>query len=269
MSAQHIRFGAFTFDPVTLELFKDGDRLRVPTKPMKLLFALLERPGEMLTRDQLRQSLWPADTFVDFDNNLNAAIRKLREVLEDSATEPVFIETLPRRGYRFVGIVKPVAERPSTGSGQQRPRARLAWALPAAMVIVSCSLAISRFVVDDDMPIRVAVLPFQNLSGDSEQDYVAEGLYAELAAQLRAVAGERVELVAGLEGERSPDFVVAGSSRRDATGLYVTASLVRDGGAQIWADSFACPRQDLFAIQRQLATKIGHRVSAALTDGSE
>jgi DNA-binding winged helix-turn-helix (wHTH) protein/TolB-like protein len=264
MNPQRFRFGAFTFDPATLELFNDGEPLKVPTKPLSLLSALLERPGEMLTRDQLRQRLWPADTFVDFDSNLNAAMRKLREVLGDSATAPIFIETLPRRGYRFVGRLEPVVEGPTMRSHALLPR--LVRAVPAAIGIIGCVVAVLHFAGQGRASITVAVRPFQNLSGNSDQDFVAQGLYAELGAQLRAVAGDRVELVAGLD--RPADFVVAGSSRRDETGLYVTATLVRDS-TQIWAESFVCPRRDLFAIQRQLATKIGKRISAALTHASK
>jgi cholera toxin transcriptional activator len=96
------RFGSFELDLRTGELRKNGVRLRLQEQPFQILAMLLQRPGELITREELRQKLWPADTFVDFDHSLNTAVNKLREVLADSATSPRYIETLPRRGYRFV-----------------------------------------------------------------------------------------------------------------------------------------------------------------------
>jgi len=101
-----VRFGDFEADLKTGELWRGGDRVRVQEQPFQVLAMLLARPGELVTRDELRQRLWPADTFVDFDHSLNTAINKLREALGDSASEPKYIETLARRGYRFVGAVR-------------------------------------------------------------------------------------------------------------------------------------------------------------------
>ncbi len=104
-TAQRVRFGPYEADVRTAELRKDGARVRLQEQPFQVLAMLLERPGELVTRDALRQRLWPADTFVDFDHSLNTAINKLRDVLGDSAAEPRYIETLARRGYRFVAVV--------------------------------------------------------------------------------------------------------------------------------------------------------------------
>ena len=101
-----VRFGVFEADFTTGELRKSGVRVKLEAQPFQVLRVLLERPGELVTRDELREKLWSDDTFVDFDQSLNTAIRKLRETLGDSATHPRFVETLPRRGYRFVGSVK-------------------------------------------------------------------------------------------------------------------------------------------------------------------
>jgi DNA-binding winged helix-turn-helix (wHTH) protein len=103
---RRVRFGDFEVDPRSAELLKNGRSVRIQEKPFQVLALLLERPGELVTREELRQALWPADTFVDFDVGLNTAIRKLREALGDSADDPRFIETLPRRGYRFIGAVE-------------------------------------------------------------------------------------------------------------------------------------------------------------------
>jgi DNA-binding winged helix-turn-helix (wHTH) protein len=117
MSANHangiFRFGVYEADPESGELRKAGIRLRVQEQPFQVLLVLLERPSEVVTREELRQKLWPADTFVDFDHSLNTVINKLREALSDSATNPRFIETLARRGYRFLAPVEFVAKHPA------------------------------------------------------------------------------------------------------------------------------------------------------------
>lgn len=105
-SSRVFRFGAFEADPATGELRKSGIRIRLQEQPFQVLVMLLERPGELVTREELRQRLWPADTFVDFDHSLNTVMNKLREALGDSAAHPRFIETLARRGYRFLAPVQ-------------------------------------------------------------------------------------------------------------------------------------------------------------------
>lgn len=106
---RHARFGSFTVDLVSRELHNNGDRIHLQEKPFQILVILLDHPGELVTREEFRQKLWPSDTFVDFEHSINTAVKKLREALDDDADEPRFIETLPRRGYRFIA---PVAETP-------------------------------------------------------------------------------------------------------------------------------------------------------------
>jgi len=125
-----VRFGVFELDLRTGELRKAGARLRLSNQAFIVLAELLERPNELVTRDEFRIRLWPTDTFVDFEHGLNAAVRRVREVLGDSAVTPRFIETLPRRGYRFVAPVQHVPARcdePATEAS--RPRFRFAGAL--------------------------------------------------------------------------------------------------------------------------------------------
>ena len=100
--SHRIRFGKFEVDPESGELFKDGRRVRLQGQPIQILLMLLEKPGRLVTREELQHRVWPIDTFVDFDYGLNAAIKRLRESMGDSADEPRYIETLPRRGYRFI-----------------------------------------------------------------------------------------------------------------------------------------------------------------------
>jgi DNA-binding winged helix-turn-helix (wHTH) protein len=130
-----VRFGAFEVDGRTRELRKDSVRIRLQEQPFQVLEALLERPGQLVTRDDLRQRIWPADTFVDFDHGLYSAMARLREALGDSAESPRFIETLARRGYRFVApVVRDQADvQPATTTGDANDRlaARPAVSSPA------------------------------------------------------------------------------------------------------------------------------------------
>src|SRR5713226_7093197 len=136
-SQQILRFGTFEVNPRSGELRKGGVRIKLHGQPFEVLTMLLERPGEVVTREELQQRLWPTDTFVDFDHGVNTAINRLREALGDSADNPRFVETLPRRGYRFIVPIN-------------RP---------------------------EHSPIRsIAVLPLANLSGDPEQEYFADGM---------------------------------------------------------------------------------------------
>ena len=112
--ATKFRFGVFEADARTGELRKHGIRLRLPDQPFNVLVAMLERPGELVTREELVKRLWPEGTFVDYDHSLNTAVNRLRETLGDSAETPRFIETLPKRGYRFLGTVEKIGEVPST-----------------------------------------------------------------------------------------------------------------------------------------------------------
>lgn len=123
-AARRYRFAAFEADAVTGELRKHGVRLRLPDQPFIILIALLERPGELITREELVKRLWPEGTFVDYDHSLNTAMNKLREALSDSASTPRYIETLPKRGYRFIGTVEPLdAKRLTSAVAESGPAA--------------------------------------------------------------------------------------------------------------------------------------------------
>jgi len=143
-SHQHasiLRFGTFELDLRSGELRKNGSRVSVQDQPLQILSLLLERPGELVTREELRQRLWPADTFVDFEHGLNAAVKRLRDALGDSAEIPRFVETAPRRGYRFVARVDGVA--PSATAKRRamvHPRGWIALAIPAALIAVALAI---------------------------------------------------------------------------------------------------------------------------------
>src|ERR1035438_8903135 len=143
--SQTIRFGVFELDLRTRELRKAGRKVRIQEQPFGVLVSLLERSGELVTRDELRQKLWQSDTFVDFDTGLNKAITKIRDALDDSAASPRFVETLPKRGYRFIAPIEKIAPAPETATpleSTERPfiqggRAKLAAAGLAVLLLVA------------------------------------------------------------------------------------------------------------------------------------
>src|SRR6478735_3639033 len=158
-----VRFASFELDVRSRELRQGSSCVRLQDQPFEILRLLLERPGDVITRDELQQRLWPDGTFVDFEHSLNAAVKRLRAVLGDDADNPRFVETLPRRGYRFIASLH-----------------RAESAVPVATA--ACP--------------RLAVLPFSNLSDDSSHEYFADGLTEELIAQLGPRCRGRISVIA-------------------------------------------------------------------------
>jgi TolB-like protein/DNA-binding winged helix-turn-helix (wHTH) protein len=215
-----LRFGAFEADLHARELRKQGMHIKLQEQPFQVLAFLLEHAGEIVTREQLRQRLWPTDTFVDVDNSLNAIINRLREALGDSAESPRFVETLPRRGYRFVAPVIEVkgseggstAEdtnlatpaRPGEVQAESNVNARmslrkLAIILGLAVTLVAASVwgwerwrARPPQLQSFPHITSLAVLPLANLSGDPSQDYFADGMTDELTTDLARISSLRV-----------------------------------------------------------------------------
>ena len=186
-----LQFGVFEVDLRAGELRKHGVRVRLQEQPFQVLTMLLERPGETVTREELRSRLWAADTFVDFDHAVNKAVNRIRDVLNDSATSPRFVETVARRGYRFIAEVRAVegsparadtsprdlttVERGPTAPGATAPVSRRrSWMIVSgavAVLSIGIVVAILRSRAPEPTPIRsLAVLPLENLSGDSSQE---------------------------------------------------------------------------------------------------
>ena len=152
--ADRVRFDVFELDLRAGELLKEGRRIRLQEQPFRVLLLLLQRAGEVVTRDELRQELWPADTFVDFDHGLNSAVARLRETLRDSADKPRFIETVAKRGYRFIAPLEPKAEKepkaenqPEFASVAQHSRLPLGrfWIVSTICLALACSASIWAF----------------------------------------------------------------------------------------------------------------------------
>jgi len=219
-----VRFGTYEVSLQSGEVRKSGLRIKIQQQPMKLLEILLERPGEVVTREELRSRVWADESFGDFDQAVNIAIAKLRSAFGDSAENPRFIETLPKRGYRFIADVSVVdadasPRRPESAAGDlpglerktepepKVPDARLAVApkrqlWPALRVIVALALVLSLpilalwlFRSRDRAPTGIrslAVLPLDNLSADASQNYFADGMTDELITDLAQISALRV-----------------------------------------------------------------------------
>jgi len=254
-----VRFGTYEVSLQSGEVRKAGLRIRVQQQPMKLLEILLEHPGEVVTREELRSRVWPSESFGDFDQALNIAIGKLRSALGDSAESPRFIETLPKRGYRFIADVsvvdtdgrpkrqEPVAgDPPATDPGPKiqgiglavAPQRRLLptrWIIAALALVIIVSLAIlSVWVFRSRAPaptgIRsIAVLPLENLSGDASQNYFADGMTDELITDLAQISALRVisrTSVMVYKGARKPLPQIARELNVDAV---VEGTVLRSG----------------------------------------
>ena len=216
-----LRFGAFELDLKSGELLKGGQKIRLQPQPFKVLSVLAGRAGEIVTRDELQQQIWGSDTFVNFERGLNVCIQQIRAALNDDAEEPRFVETLPKRGYRFLVSVERVAARrvtipssqqgvaenrdllggdtategdlPSTGAGRRSRLAAIAFC--TVIIVIGAYLAKSSSSLrrSSSRSIRsIAVLPFDNYSDDPEQQYFADGMTEELTAELAQLQGLRV-----------------------------------------------------------------------------
>jgi len=288
-----VRFGPFELDRNSGELSKFGHKLRLQDQPFQILCLLLERPGEVVTREELQQKLWPSDTFVDFDHGLNNAIKRLREVLHDSAEKPRYIETLPRRGYRFIAVLEParqesevVATVPPIKSGSWGTSRW--WLVCAAALLlligVGTALFLSRRRKPEAPTIRsVAVLPLENVSGDPAQDYFADGITDALTTELAQVSSLRVisrtsamqyknpkKALKQIAQELNVDAVVEGSVRRDGDRVWLAAQLI-DAAADrhLWAKSYERGLPELTNLQTELARDVIHEVGSGVTSAEE
>ncbi len=261
-----LRFGVFELDPRAGELRKHGLRVRLQEQPFQVLAMLLEHPGEVLTREELQKKLWPADTFVDFDHGLNKAINKIREALSDSADSPRFVETVARRGYRFLAEVKvadsapvrsqdlatephPVAEARDRLDLAGKPAmlkhlfSSFAWKAPALVLLLLVASLAGWNLHSWKRPSLVirslAVLPLESLSSDASQDYFADGMTDELISDLGQISALRVisrTSVMAYKRARKPlpqiarelnvDAVVEGTVLRSGDQVRITAQLI-------------------------------------------
>jgi TolB-like protein/DNA-binding winged helix-turn-helix (wHTH) protein/Tfp pilus assembly protein PilF len=314
-----LHFGIFEVDLKACELRKHGLRLKLPEQPFQVLVVLLEKPGEIVTREELRNRLWPEDTFVDFDHGLNNAVMRLREVLGDASENPRFVETIPRRGYRFIApvvgaafpvssatgaevdagpvLVPPVAspsvepaafKPPSEAATIQRKWSASRWVIAAAAVLVAAALFVAAFIrygrVDANRTSQartksLIVLPVENLSGDKDQEYFADGMTDDLIANLAKIRSLRVisrSTAMAYKGTRKPmsqiaselnvDAVFEGTVLRVGNRVRITAELVQvSTDRHLWADTYESEMGDILALQNRVSSAIVNEIRINLT----
>jgi TolB-like protein len=237
-----MRFSSFELDPTSGELYKEGRKVTLPPKAFEVLRALLARPGEVVTREELRARLWAADTFVEFDDSLNHAVKKLRQALGDSAENPEFIETVPRYGYRLVASRVRAAE--------SEPKIR-----------------------------SLAVLPLASLSDDPRQEYFADGMTDALIAAVSAIRALKVisrTSVMQYKGTEKPlpqivrelrvDGVIEGTVQRSSGQVRVTVQFIHAAtDTHLWAASYEHDFRDVLTLQGEIARAVAREIKAALT----
>ena len=295
-----IRFGSFEVDLHSGELRKHGIRVRLQEQSFQVLQVLLERPGEVLSRAELQKKIWPADTFVDFDHGLNNVIKRLRESLGDSAESPRYIETLARKGYRFIGTleeiaspeeVKPEAEPAAEAkveppAGKRKLGISLAFAGGVAAIIVVI-LGLNLGELRDRLsgraihvPIQsLAVLPLTTLSGDAAQEYFADGLTDALIGDLSQISALKVisrtssmqykqtkKSLPEIARELGVDGVIEGTVQRSGDRVRVTAQLIQGAtDKHISANSYERNLQDALTLQGDIAQTIAQEIRVKLT----
>jgi TolB-like protein/DNA-binding winged helix-turn-helix (wHTH) protein/Tfp pilus assembly protein PilF len=290
---RRIRFGLFEFDVRAGALTKSGRRVALAGQPVTILERLTDRAGDVVTREELQKELWPADTFVDFEHNLNSAVKRLRAALGDSAESPRYIETLPRRGYRFlvpVEIIEPapaavVAAPAVTPPATVTPaRSRSRW-LAAAVIVIAAGGAASIAALlmgwplegdpRVDAPVRsIAVLPFANLSNDPDQEYFTDGIAEALTAELSRIQSLLVtsrtssiryrstdKTVPQIAKELGVDAVIEGSVQREGNQIRVTVQLIRGAtDVHLWANQYERSLDSALELQIEVARAIAGEI---------
>jgi TolB-like protein/DNA-binding winged helix-turn-helix (wHTH) protein/Tfp pilus assembly protein PilF len=286
-----LKFGVFEVDLQTGEIRKAGVRQKLAGQPFQVLQVLLEHPQEIVTREELRERLWPGNTFVDYELALKKAVNRLREVLGDSADSPHFIETVPRRGYRFLVNIQ-AAERAGDETATAVPPAKvhIPWALVVSLTLALIAALLLGFNIDKlrtrifaksgSLEIRsIAVLPLDNLSKDPSQDYFSDGITDALTTELAQIGSLRVisrtsamhfkgtrETLPEIGRELNVDAVVEGSITRSENRVRITAQLIEaPSDRHLWAKSYERDLKDILTLQDEVARDIAKEIRVKLT----
>ena len=284
---QTYRFDEFELDLVALQLRLRGEPVRLERRPLDLLILLVERHGQLVSRDDIIGTLWPGNVIIDFDAGLNTLIRKIRSALGDSSEEPRFIETVPGRGYRFIApVASPISPEPGPEQPATAKSARLS---RAAMVSISSVLIVGGAILatlyismeSGNEQTRIAVLPFENLTGNSELGYLAAGIAEETSMSLAQIDLPGLSIIGIVSAtalanadvplqqfgrEIGADFVVLSSLRLDKSRIRVTSRLIRIADSeQIWSASFDRELTNVLGLQRELSIAIAEQVRQRLS----
>ena len=292
-------FGIFELDLQRVELRKQGVKVKLQEQPLKILQLLLEHPGEIISRKELRSHIWPEDTFVQFDQALYSAMARLRDALGDTSESPRYIETVARRGYRFIAQVRLMggtanSERPTESQQEEAERKtvtlrRLAASLVAgliggalllAVVLIFDVAAAREWLLARTTPIRsIAVLPLENLSGDPQQEYFVDGMTDELITTLGRLSGLRVvsrtsvmrykktgKPIDRVGRELNVDAVVEGTVERAGNRVRIRVQLIQTAtDRQLWAQSYDRELRDTLLLQSEAAQDIVREIRSSLT----
>jgi TolB-like protein/DNA-binding winged helix-turn-helix (wHTH) protein len=294
-----LRFDDFELDLRAGELRRRGVRVRLRGQPLQVLAILLEHAGDVVTREELQTRIWSADTFVDFDHSLHNAIARIREALGDSAEKPRYIETLPRRGYRYIGPLED-AEAPGATAEKADDAGKVVSlasspkreSRPVVVAIVLCLCALlavglvartmwrSAHAKAEAASIHsLAVLPLSNLSGDPSEDFFSDGMTEQLITDLAKLGSLRVisrtsvmqykdarKSLPDIARELNVDAIVEGSVIRSGQRVRVTAQLLEArSDRHIWAETYDRDRGDVLKLQAEVASAIAQQVRAQVT----
>ncbi|HUQ50257.1 MAG TPA: winged helix-turn-helix domain-containing protein [Terriglobales bacterium] len=285
-----LRFGNFELDTESGELRKAGHKISLRPQAVKILILLATRSGQLVSREQLKDEVWGAETFVDFEHGLNLCIREIRAALDDNANTPRYIETLPRRGYRFIaqaqisnGVEQLGLDQQAMPTWQKSRFVTARYIAPALIFLgIVLGLASSQYRrlpwVEDSKPARtIAVLPLQNLSGETEE-YFADGMTEALTTDLARM--ETLQVISRTsamqyKGVKKPlpviarelkaDVIVEGSVQRSGDRVKITAQLIRAADDKhLWADSYERDLRDILSLQDEVASDIAKQIQARL-----
>jgi len=282
-----ICFGPFELDAAAGELRKGGILVKLQPQPLRVLLLLAERAGTVVTREEIQRCLWSESTFVDFEHGINFSINQIRGALADDAEKPRYIETLPRRGYRFIATVEPMQQ-----SVEPEPNVEAAgttpWRSSFVAGLVAILLLVSYFAwrrihpptVPPPGRIMMAVLPFQNLTGDPKQEYLTDGVTEEMITQIGRLQPGRLGVIArtSVMGYKRGDarmdqigrelgvqYVLEGSVRRDGERVRITAQLIQvKDQSHLWAREYEHNVKDLFALQDDVTAGVAEEIQARL-----
>jgi TolB-like protein/DNA-binding winged helix-turn-helix (wHTH) protein/Flp pilus assembly protein TadD len=279
-----LRFGPFELRLDTSELRKDGTAVRLRPQSLQVLALLAGRSGQLVTREEIQAQVWGDGTVVDFEQGLNHCIKEIRAALGDHAEAPVYVETLARRGYRFMVPVERLDPQPAAAPPPPRPAWRWAAAAAAVAVVALGAFMATRGRTPAGVPgrrVMIAVLPFENLSGDPEQDYFADGLTEEIVGQLGRLEPGRLGVVGripameyrrrprgfdAMERELGVSYVLTGTVRRSGDRVRITTGLTQvSDRRQVWSEAYDRELKDILAVQQSVADAVGARLLLALT----
>lgn len=297
MAVDPIRFGGFELDRRAYQLRHSGRILKLERIPLEMLLLLVERGGQLVTREEIIEKLWGKNVFIDADNAINTAIRKIRHALSDDSEQPRFVQTVSGKGYRFIGLVSEASASPTAPiealQGDVEPARHtgkrwkfvIAWVAAAAAGIVLASYLLRPHLFPQRTAARgrvmLAVLPFENLSNDPGQEYFSDGLTEETITDLGQLSPERLGVIARTSAmafkhtrksanqvgqELGVDYLLEGSVRREGERVRISAQLIRvKDQTHIWAQSYDREMHDFLALQNELGRAIAGHVQVSLT----